>query len=122
MRKYRIVFALIALLLTQASFANISDMMTTDSDDVTFKQCKDIARACINAGYIKRGVPGKGFWKDCMKPVLLGQTVKGINITSQDAAACRQFKITKMQNELQEFQQVTTPGATTTAPNAPTAP
>lgn len=112
MRKYHTAFALIAILITQQSFADVtstsnttSAAVTSSDSDTSLKQCENIVNACLNAGFARTGGPGKAFWHDCMKPVLLGQTVAGVNIDSKDVSACRQFKITKMQKELQQLQQ-----------------
>lgn len=97
MRNYRAVIAIIALFIAQSSFANVSD---------TNKSCEMIANACLSGGFVKAGDPGKTFWRDCMKPILLGQTITGVNVSAKDAMACRQYKIAKMKQELKEFQQV----------------
>lgn len=103
MRKYHTVFAIIALFITQQSFANTA--ASTNTDDMTVKQCEIIAKACLKAGYFKKS-EGKAFWKDCMKPVLLGKTVSGVKIDAGDVSTCRQSKISKMQSELEQLQQV----------------
>ncbi len=96
MRKYYTLFALIALFATQQSFADM-----TDTDDMSTKECKVIVKACLKADY-----KGKKFWFDCMKPVLLGKTVANVTVDANDVSACRQAKITKMQAEIEQFQQV----------------
>jgi hypothetical protein len=96
MRKYYTLFALIALFITQQSFADM-----TDTDNMSTKECKVIAKSCLKAG-----CKGKDFWFDCMKPVLLGKTVAKVTVDANDVSACRQAKITKMQTELEQLQQV----------------
>lgn len=100
MRKYHALFALIALLITQQSFA-----VGPNGDRAPLKECENIAKACISAGFVREGGPGKNFWHDCMKPVLMGQTVSGVTIDPKDVTACKQFKMKKMQKELKQLEQ-----------------
>jgi hypothetical protein len=93
------LIALSALLLIQPAFADDT------ANKVAAKQCEAIARACVSAGYVEKNSTGKEFWKDCMKPILMGQTVKGVNSTPAQAAGCKALKIENMENELQEFKQ-----------------
>lgn len=56
--------------------------------------CKNIAQACTTAGYGERGVKlGKGIFKNCIKPVLEGQFLAGVNVVQDDVAACRAIKL-----------------------------
>lgn len=98
MLKYRAISTIIVLFLTQYSFAMDA---SKDPDDMSFKQCGTIAKACKKAGY-----SGKKFWMDCMKPVLLNETVKGVKLDESDVKACRDFKIAKMEKELQQFKDI----------------
>jgi len=107
MRKYHTGFAIIALFIAQQSFANVTTMSSSNnSDDMSLKQCDMIAKACLKAGYARKAMTGKGFWRDCMKPVLLNQEVKGVTLNANDIATCRQAKITKMESELEMLKQV----------------
>jgi hypothetical protein len=49
--------------------------------------CHAIATACESAGYVKHGKE-KDLWKDCMHPILSGQTVKGVDVDAADVQAC----------------------------------
>jgi len=100
MRKIHLTLLLAATLLTQPVFAD-QDMTPPDSDS---KPCIVIAKACLVAGYTRGGSAGKMFWKDCMKPVALGQTVHGITIDANTVKMCRADKIAKLKRELEEFQ------------------
>lgn len=53
--------------------------------------CKRIKEECEHAGYIKGGAKdGKGLKANCMKPILDGQTVAGINpLPMQIVADCK---------------------------------
>jgi hypothetical protein len=43
--------------------------------------CHAIEAACKGAGFVKGGAAqGKGLWKDCIKPVLDGNAVSGVNV------------------------------------------
>lgn len=89
---------LTAMLMAQPVFAD--EDMSSDS-----KPCKMIVKACLNAGYAKKS-EGKQFWKDCMKPVVLGKTVKGVSVDANDVKACRAAKITQLEEELSEMKAV----------------
>lgn len=100
----KLISVLIALVITQQSFA-LSNATSSDSDDLSSNECAIIAKACLSAGFDRSGTPGKAFWHDCMQPALLGKTVTGVNLDSNDVIACRKSKISKMQKELKELQQ-----------------
>lgn len=52
--------------------------------------CKHIAKACKSAGFVKGGEKqGKGLWMNCMKPIIAGQTVTGVNVNPADVQACQ---------------------------------
>jgi hypothetical protein len=100
MRKFYLVFTLAAFALSQPIFAK--DSSDSDSDK---SSCKTIAKACVDAGFAK-GKEGKKFWKECMKPIILGQSVKGVTVDDATVKSCREAKIVKMQKELKEMQDV----------------
>lgn len=103
MQKKNLMLMLVTLFITQVSFAADTTMNTADPDEATSKQCEIIATACKNAGFVKDGDQGKAFWRDCMKPILFGKTVAGVTVDVKDVRACREFKITNLQNRLEEF-------------------
>ena len=120
MRKSLLVAALV--LSTQISFADdasMTNMPTAAPTDATQEanpttaaattdakttSCETIASACLNGGYSQKGGPGKAFWDDCMQPILSGHTVASIAVNASDVQACKQMKISKMENEMQHFQ------------------
>jgi hypothetical protein len=52
--------------------------------------CKTIEAACSAAGFIKGGAKtGKGMMKDCMKPIMSGESVSGVTVTADEVAACK---------------------------------
>jgi hypothetical protein len=52
--------------------------------------CKKIEAACEAAGFVKGGAKeGKGVFKNCLKPIIDGQTVNGVTVDPADAAACK---------------------------------
>lgn len=101
MRKFSIISMAITLLTALFMFSNIAQ--AKEMSDRMYRPCGMVVKACLKAGYAKRD-GGKGFWFECMKPVLLGEKVRGVNIDSKDATACREFKIKKMKEELKEFE------------------
>jgi hypothetical protein len=78
--------------------------------------CKNIRSACESAGYSKNGTEGKHMWKDCLKPVLLGQSIAGVTVDAGDVQACRQKVAAKMQKNAN---QMAAPMATPAAAPAP---
>ncbi|STX27675.1 Uncharacterised protein [Legionella beliardensis] len=65
--------------------------------------CKEIAKACEAAGFKDND---KKFWRDCMRPVILGKKVDGVTVESTQVTTCRERKIVQLQRELKEFQSV----------------
>jgi hypothetical protein len=55
--------------------------------------CKKIMEACTAAGF-KKGEwkVGKGLYKNCMHPIMEGQTVPGVSVTSGDVQSCKAHK------------------------------
>lgn len=87
MRKITIIAgsALAIALAATSVFANSNMTMSGKSA----KPCKSIRAACMAAGYTKGGKNGKGLMKDCMKPLMAGQQVQGVNVDSKDMQACQ---------------------------------
>jgi len=94
MRKIRMVLLLAAIFSAQSVFAHDS------------KSCKIIADACSKAGFTRTEKHGKDFWKNCMKPVVLGQTVKGVTVDADAVKTCRNDKIEELKKELAELEKV----------------
>ena len=99
MRKIRIILMLVAIFSAHQVFAD--DVANSASGG---QPCKAIAKACLDAGFVKEESDSKGIWKDCMKPVILGKTVANVKIDSSVAKACRVNKIDELKTELKEFQ------------------
>jgi hypothetical protein len=96
MRLIKIVL-LMTLFTTHLSFA---------APAPSSKQCEPIANACLYAKFSEKNTTGKNFWYDCMRPILLGKSVKDVNVDPKDVTACRTFKIMDLQNLLKELQEV----------------
>lgn len=99
MRISHFAFVFVATtLLTQPVFADRN--MDDDS-----RPCAAIANACVDAGFAKSAAKGKRFWIDCMKPLILGQTVEGVkSIDANTVKMCRADKIAQLKKELAELQ------------------
>jgi opacity protein-like surface antigen len=55
--------------------------------------CHAIEEACKAAGFVKGGAStGKGLWKNCIKPILDGTAVSGVNVGADEVAACKAKK------------------------------
>lgn len=58
--------------------------------------CKKVMDACKAADFAKGDhTVKKGLFKDCMQPLLAGQTVAGVTIDAQVIAACKAIKDAK---------------------------
>ncbi len=107
MRKLSLIASVISLLITQSSFADSNTAMKSNAmGDDTIKPCEVIAKACKKGGYSRESGKGKLFWKNCMKPIVLGNAVSGVSVNASDVKACREFKIEKMETELAELKEV----------------
>lgn len=56
------------------------------------KPCQNIREACRMAGFARENKEGKAIWKDCMKPLLTGQSVAGVTTNPNDLKACQAKK------------------------------
>lgn len=95
MKKLSGLVASTIILFSSATFA---DMMMDDS-------CRQIVNACKSHGFNKDN-DKKNFWMNCMKPILLNQSVSGIHVDPAQVKTCREKKIEKMQEELKALQDV----------------
>lgn len=100
MRKIQMVLALAAILSAQSMFAH---KMMGDS-----KACAAIATACSNAGFTRAENTDKKFWHDCMKPIMLGQSVQGVTIDAAISKECRTDKINALKKQIDELQKIPT--------------
>ena len=97
MRKIHLFVVLTSVLSIQVAFADDAAMSES-------KPCKAIAQACLKAGYSRKESYDRKFWFDCMKPVILGKTVKGVKVDANTVKSCRSDKITELKQELNEFE------------------
>ncbi len=104
MRKIHIVLILAAVFSTQPIFAD--NQNTSNISSSGSKSCATIVNACLAAGFVRTATPNKRFWQDCMKPIIMGQTVQGVTIDSATVKDCRINKINQLKKELEEFQKV----------------
>jgi len=98
MRKVYLGLALTALVVSSSVFAENHHM---DS-----KACMKIVDACKKAGYERKESGDKRFWQDCMKPVMMGKTVKDVNVDSDTIKQCRSDKISELQKKVTELKNV----------------
>lgn len=67
------------------------------------RPCKPLMIACKAAGFKRGGeAQGKGMWKNCMEPILTGQTVPGVNVnmSAADMQACKTNATAMMQKHM----------------------
>lgn len=74
-------------------------------DPNSSKACDTVAKACLKAGYVRAESNTKGIWDNCMKPLMLGQPVKGVNIDATTTETCRTDHIAELKKELNDLQQ-----------------
>lgn len=81
---------LLGTLLTLATSAGLAN---TDEDVKEGHPCHKIKAACEAAGFIKgHHKEKKGLYKDCMQPIMQGQTVAGVTVAPADLEACKAKK------------------------------
>lgn len=88
---------LLTALAIQPVFAH-EDM--SNSND---KSCATIVKACLDGGYTRENSDNKQFWKDCLRPLLLGKAVTGITVDTSDVNQCRTAKIAELEAELSDL-------------------
>lgn len=97
MRKISLVLTLAAIITSSVAFAH---------DPNHGKACDTVANACLKAGYVRSESATKGIWDNCMKPLMLGQTVKGVKVDANITEACRTDRIAELQQELKDLSDV----------------
>jgi hypothetical protein len=103
MRKIRAILVLLAVLGTQQIFAEGD--INVSGEDAADKPCATIVKSCMDAGYTREDSGDKKLWKNCLKPIILGKAVSGVNVDDSVVKSCRIHKIKKMKTELKEFQE-----------------
>jgi len=98
MNKIRISLMLLGILSTQAAFAYVARDASKDPT------CAAIAKACSAAGFERTETAGKQLWQDCMNPILLSKTVKGLTVDPGIVKNCRFHKIEELKMELKDLQ------------------
>lgn len=99
MRKMYIISVLLSMAFTQSVLADIDNNAVKN---LKGGACAAVANACKSAGLYN----GAKIWLNCMKPVLLGQSVKGVTVDAEAVKTCRANKIERMKHELAEFEAV----------------
>jgi hypothetical protein len=65
------------------------------------QDCMKIAIACEAAGYrLSRDVSGKNIGKDCVRPILMGQSIAGVQVDASTIQQCKEHK-----NQMREHMQ-----------------
>ena len=79
----------LALMLTiSAAFAEVTAAPKAEDKD---RPCKMIMKACYDAGFEKGEAKlGNGLFVDCMKPILNGESVKGVTVEAATVQACQE--------------------------------
>jgi hypothetical protein len=106
---------IIGLIASQISFAQGNN-----------RPCMNIAAACESAGYRINDTSGKDIWRNCVKPLMAGQTVPGVTIDPSDMQACKDRKAQRKQHwqshQMSASPTVSTPTNPTNPSPTPTAP
>lgn len=53
------------------------------------RPCKAIAEACLSAGVIQKGVSRDTIFNNCVKPIVAGKSIQGVNIDTATINACK---------------------------------
>lgn len=93
-----IILIIASLFFAQFTFACGDSGMHSEG-----RACGMIANACMKAGYTREENGHKQFWQDCMKPVILGHKVSGVNVDHRMSQDCRAHKVRELKRELREF-------------------
>jgi len=99
MHKIRLLILLSALVSAPVLAHDLS------MDNNASKDCALIAKSCIAAGFVRKDIPGKRFWQDCMHRIILGKSVAKVSIDPARGEACRLDKIKELKAELDDLQQ-----------------
>lgn len=54
------------------------------------RPCKSIVEACLSAGVIQKGASKQMMIENCVKPVVGGKSIPGVNIDSSIIQACKE--------------------------------
>ncbi len=98
MRYLHHIVVIMAVLATQQAFA--FGKFPND------RSCGLIAKACLKAGFVEQKSETKGIWRNCMEPVLLGQSVSGVTVDAAVVKSCRAHKVKELQRQLEQLQNV----------------
>lgn len=104
--KFRLALLGLAFFVFPSVFAaaiDDSDMSVASSGT---QPCLELTKACMEAGYIRREHGNKKIWENCMKPILMGQTVNGVKIAASAVNTCREQKIKRLRAQIQELQKM----------------
>jgi len=95
MKKFVIAVGLMSI-VTSLSFAEAPGAAPTKEGP-----CKQIMEACEQAGFQKgmHKTDGKGLYKDCMTPMLAGQSVAGVTVDPATLSACQQKRAKHQQKK-----------------------
>jgi len=83
------------LLLTISLVTSVLFFATTTQ---AARPCKTIVEACLSAGVIQKGASRQMMIENCVKPVVAGKNVPGVNIDSSIIEACKS-KMSTRKNE-----------------------
>lgn len=99
----KIVMTFILLASISSTYA---DSTTINAASSPVAACENISNACLTAGFTRAGAENKDFWLNCMKPILLGQSISGVAVDGTIVKACRHEKIKQLKVELKELKGV----------------
>jgi hypothetical protein len=56
---------------------------------VAARPCKTIVEACLSAGVIQQSATREVMFQRCVKPIVTGKSIAGVNIDSATIDACK---------------------------------
>lgn len=53
------------------------------------RPCKTIVEACLSAGVIQKGASRQVMFENCVRPIISGRSIRGVQVDSSVINACR---------------------------------
>lgn len=71
------------------SIALLASLSLLSIDTLADRPCKTIAETCMSAGVIQKGAPKNAIISHCIRPVIAGRRLPGVNIEPAVIQECR---------------------------------
>ena len=99
MKKIAVTVGMIALMGGFAFAADDSGATSAAGAKKGTGPCLQVVQACKGAGFIKNDAKdGKGLFKNCVGPLMKGQSVQGVTVDSGTVQACKDARAKRRAN------------------------